>query len=65
MHIYHVTMRHIHATTAAVEKQDILYILCICSISYPACEAHAPHCHLWPVQLYIIFPHYLKNGKIF
>jgi hypothetical protein len=32
---------------------------------YPACNAHAPYCHLWPVRLYNIFPHYLTNGPIF
>jgi len=26
---------------------------------------YALHCHLWPVLLYNIFPHYLKSGKIF
>ena len=25
----------------------------------------APYCHLWPVRLYDIFPHYLTNGTIF
>jgi len=29
------------------------------------CNAHASYCHLWPVRLYIIFPHYLINGTIF
>jgi hypothetical protein len=58
-------MRHIHATTVAEEKQEILYILCVCRISYPACRAHAPRCYLWPVQQQNIFPHYLINGKIF
>ena len=27
-------------------------------------NAHASHCHLWPVRLYIIFPHSLINEKI-
>jgi len=36
----------------------------VCSISYPACNAHAPYCHLWLAPLYSIFPHYLLNGKI-
>ena len=44
--------------------------VCVCSLRYPACNAHAPYCHLWPVRLYNIFPHYLiikrfskkKNG---
>ena len=32
----------------------ILWV-CVCSLSYPACNAHAPHCHLWPVWLTIYF----------
>ena len=43
----------------------ITYSECVCSLSYPACNAHAPYCHLWPVRTYNIFPHYLTNGKIF
>ena len=38
---------------------------CVCSLSYPAYNAHAPYCHLWPPHLYNIFPHYLTNGIIF
>jgi len=42
-------------------KSNKYYIfwVCVCSLRYPACNEHAPHCHLWPVQLYNIFPHYL------
>ena len=36
-----------------------------CSLSYPSCNAHAPYCHLWPLRLYDIFPHYVINGEIF
>ena len=36
----------------------------VCSLRYPECNAHAPYCHLWPVWLYNIFPHYLTNGTI-
>jgi len=32
---------------------------------YPACNAHAPYCHLWPAPLYNIFPHYLIHDTIF
>jgi len=39
--------------------------VCLFSLSYPACNAHAPYCHLLPVRLYYIFPHYLINGTIF
>ena len=38
--------------------------MCICSLSYPAHKAHAPYCHLWPVQLYDILPHYLINDTV-
>jgi hypothetical protein len=37
---------------------------CACSLSYPACNAHAPYCHLRPLRLYYIFPHYLIHGTI-
>ena len=36
----------------------------ICSLRYPACNAHAPYCHLRPAPFYKIFPHYLINGTI-
>ena len=38
--------------------------MCVCGLSYAACNAHAPYCHLWPAQLYNIFPRYLINGRI-
>jgi hypothetical protein len=43
-------------------KSNEHYILLVC---YPACNAHAPYCHLRPVTLYSIFPHYFINGMIF
>jgi len=57
-------MRHFHATTVAVEKQRVLHNLsvCICSLRYPASNAHAPHCHLWSAPLYNILPHYPINS---
>ena len=42
-----------------------IFGVCVCSLMYPACNALAPCCHLWPVRLYNIFPHYLINGTIF
>jgi hypothetical protein len=39
--------------------------VCVCGLRYPECSAHAPCCHLWPVRLYSIFPHYLISGTIF
>jgi len=56
-------MKRVRETIVAVQKQEILHILsvcarvlvcvsvcvCVCNLSYPACKAHAPHFHLWPV----------------
>ena len=64
--MYNVTLRRVRATIVVVEKQRILHSLsvCICSVRYLACNAHAPYCHLWPASLKI-FSHYLINGTIF
>ena len=43
---------------------SVTYCECGCSLSYPACNAYAPYCHLWPSRLYNIFPHYLTIGTI-
>ena len=47
-------------------KSSKFYIfrVCVCTLSYPVCKAHAPSYHLWPVRLYHTFQHYLINGKI-
>jgi len=37
----------------------------VCSLRYPACNAHAPHCQLCHVQINHIFQHYLTNSTIF
>jgi hypothetical protein len=44
-----------------------VYILrvCVFSLSYPECNAHAPYCHMWPVWLDHIFPLYHINQTIF
>jgi hypothetical protein len=42
-----------------------IFWVCVCSLRYPACTAHAPCYHLWPVRLYHIFPRCLINGAIF
>ena len=45
------------------------WVCCICSFRYPACNAHAPYCHLWPAPLYNIFPRLImarfSGGKKF
>ena len=69
---YNVILRHIHKTTVAVEKQQVLNTLSIClytCLSYPPRKPHLfcakLYCHLWPVWLNHIFPHYLMNRTIF
>jgi hypothetical protein len=39
--------------------------VCVCSLRYPACNAHAQYCRLRPVRLYNIFLHDLTKGTIF
>jgi len=41
-----------------------IFWVCVCSLTYPTWNAHAPRCHLWHVGLYNIFPHYLISGTI-
>jgi len=40
-----------------LEKSNKYYIfwVCVCSLRYPVCNVHAPHCHLWPSRLHNIF----------
>ena len=42
-----------------------MYVQSVCCLSYPACNAIAPYCHLWPVRLCSIIPHCLIIGAIF
>ena len=34
---------------------------CVRSLRFPACNAHAPYCHLWPVRMYNIFLRYKRH----
>jgi hypothetical protein len=62
---FNVTLWRVLATIVAVEKQKVLHILSVRrSLSYPASNAHAPCCHLWPVRLNNIFPRYLIKSAI-
>jgi hypothetical protein len=46
--VYDVTLRRVVATIVKGEKQKLLrnVSLCFCSLRYPACNAHAPYCHV-------------------
>jgi len=64
----YVYKRRFSWTIAAMKKQyaqHYIYWVCMCGFGFPACNAHALYCHLWPVWLYYIFPLYLINGIIF
>jgi len=39
--------------------------VCVCSLRYPACNAHAAFCHLFPAPALKYFSHYPINGTIF
>jgi hypothetical protein len=39
--------------------------VCVCRLKCPTLNAHAQYFHLWPAQIYNIFPCYLTNGTIF
>ena len=61
-----VTLAQFVLTFLTWKNSDLLHILsCVCSLSDPAWNAHAPYRHLWPVWLYHIFPHYHTICTIF
>ena len=49
------------------KRITIPYSECVSQPSIPSmhCSCTLLHCHLWPVWLYRMFPHYLINGPIF
>ena len=46
-------------------NKHYIWWVCVCSLSYPTSNAHAPYCYLWSASLYNIFLHYFINCKIF
>jgi len=42
---YNVALRSVRVTIVTVESLQVLHILsvCVCSLSYPACNAHEPY----------------------
>jgi hypothetical protein len=63
---YNVNLRHVIATIVGSGKAiSVIHYECVCSPTCPSCSAHAPYCHMWPVRLFNIFPHFLINGTIF
>ena len=39
-----VTLRRVWLKIFAVEKQYYVFLVCVCSLTYPACKQHAPYC---------------------
>ena len=64
--MFNLNLRRIRATIAGVEKQCVVLkpSVCICSLRYPVCNAHAPYCQMWLAPLCNISTHYLINGTI-
>jgi hypothetical protein len=63
--VYNETLSRVRGTIVAVEKQYCILWVGVCSLTYTACNAHAPYCRLWSLRLCSIFPHYLIRGTIF
>jgi hypothetical protein len=61
---YNITSRHVCATTVAAEKQWVLHIVSVCSLRYPACNAHVPYCHLQYFSTLSHKQHDLKKKKL-
>jgi len=64
-----ITFRRVSLTIVAMEKQYYLFWVCVCSLSYPACNTHVPHfvvisC-LSVCLCQFFFSHYLLNAMIF
>ena len=62
-----VIVRYVRGIIVSVEKQYYTFWVRVCSLSYPACNAHSPF-HIVickPVRLYHSFPHYLTNCTIY
>jgi len=45
----------VHSLLQWKSNKYYIFWLCICSLRYPSCNAHAPYCHLWPARLCYIF----------
>jgi len=55
----------VHRESLKSRNKYCIVWVCVFSLRYPACNAHAPYCHSYPARLYDIFSHYLINGTIF
>jgi hypothetical protein len=58
-------MRRVGLNIVDAEKHYYIFWVCLRSLIYSTCKAHALDCHLWPVWYHHISSHYLINGTIF
>jgi hypothetical protein len=58
-------MRRVRANIAAEKRNITCSGVCVYSLRYAVYNAHASCCHLWPVLLDSISPHYIINDTIF
>jgi uncharacterized membrane protein len=64
--MYNLTPMCVCAIIVAVDNNGYCTTcVCVCSLRYPACNAHAPYSHLCSSQLYYIFPHLSHKGQDF
>jgi hypothetical protein len=40
---YKIKLRRVRVTVVTVQQLEVIYILCTCSLSYPAFKVHAPY----------------------
>jgi len=59
------TIQAMHIQCNTEVRSCNIFWVCVHNICYTAWNMHASYCHLWPVLLYHVFPHYLTNGIIF
>ena len=52
-----VTLKSVRVTTGAMEEQNCIFSVRVCSLSYPTCNWHAPYYHLWSASIYVPYCH--------
>jgi hypothetical protein len=60
---HQLTLRGVRVINVAVEEQEVLHILSVCSVRYPAYNAYSPY-YTWSLRLHNIFPHYLIKTRL-
>jgi len=60
--MYNIIIRHISATTVAMEKLLVLYNMsCVCTLSHPACKVHVlNYTGIWGLSGSTVFFHLLS-----